>query len=132
MLIFIPCDIISLTLQGAGGGYSSVLSQDGKDPKVGSNVMIAGLSFQVFTLALFMTLCVEYGFRYRRASRSQRADLVVSRSALGSRFYIFMAVLALATLCIFIRSVYRVIELSEGWDGDLVHDQTLFIVLEGV
>jgi hypothetical protein len=40
--------------------------------------------------------------------------------------------LALATLCIFIRSVYRVVELSEGWTGHLIRQQWLFVGLEGV
>jgi len=38
----------------------------------------------------------------------------------------------LATICIFIRSVYRVVELSEGWRGYLIRQQWLFVGLEGV
>ena len=46
-------------------------------------------------------------------------------------FRAFLGALALATLCIFIRSIYRVAELSEGWEGALIKNQKLFIGLEG-
>lgn len=35
-------------------------------------------------------------------------------------------------MCIFVRSVYRVAELSEGWEGHLIRQQWLFVGLEGV
>lgn len=46
-------------------------------------------------------------------------------------FRAFLCALALSTLCIFIRSIFRVAELSEGWEGALVKNQKLFIGLEG-
>ena len=55
-------------------------------------------------------------------------------SALRSskKFRGFVAALTLATICIFVRSVYRVAELSEGWTGHLIRQQWLFVGLEGV
>jgi hypothetical protein len=55
-------------------------------------------------------------------------------SALRSsiKFRGFLAALTIATICIFVRSVYRVAELSEGWTGYLIKQQGLFIGLEGV
>ena len=44
----------------------------------------------------------------------------------------FVVALAFATLCIFIRSVYRVAELSEGWEGALIKNQYTFVGQEGV
>jgi hypothetical protein len=38
----------------------------------------------------------------------------------------FLAALAIATVCIFIRSVYPVAELSEGWIAHLFREQCLF------
>lgn len=48
------------------------------------------------------------------------------------KFRGFLAALTIATICIFVRSVYRVAELSEGWTGYLIKQQGLFIGLEGV
>ncbi len=45
-----------------------------------------------------------------------------------------MIILALtvATLCIFIRSVFRVVELQEGFSGKLANNQVSFMILDGV
>ncbi len=130
--LLVPCDAISLVLQGTGGGLSSVASQRGEDPKAGSNVMIAGLAFQVFTMVVFMALCADYGFRYWRSRRAGPASSAHASPPITRKLQLFFACLALATLGIFIRSVYRVIELAGGWNGKLLHDQPKFIVLEGV
>lgn len=125
--IFIPCDFVSLVLQGAGGGLASVSSQNDEDPSLGTNIMIAGLSFQVASMALFILLALEYIWRVRRFEKDT-PRLPVSRTKLG----LFVGFFSLAVVCIFIRCIYRVIELSEGWEGELIQNQTIFIVLEGV
>lgn len=97
--------------------------------------MVAGLAFQVATLFIFMLLCADFGLRTRRRLRELgEAALDPTHAKLRSSwaFKGFLGALALATLCIFIRSVYRVAELSEGWEGALIKNQGLFIGLEGV
>lgn len=39
--------------------------------------------------------------------------------------------LALATLTIFVRCVFRVAELQEGFNGELANDEVTFMILEG-
>lgn len=39
--------------------------------------------------------------------------------------------IAIATITIFIRCVYRVAELNEGFNGHLANDEVLFMILEG-
>jgi hypothetical protein len=99
--------------------------------------MIAGLSFQVFTLLIFMILCVDFTLRIRKRYKSMGQDafdqnpiFVATRGSM--RFKGFVAALTLATICIFWRSVYRVAELSEGWTGNLIRHQWLFVGFEGV
>ncbi|KAI1206689.1 RTA1-domain-containing protein [Annulohypoxylon truncatum] len=136
--IFIPCDIASLILQAAGGGIASNAFHTGKSTDNGDNIMIAGLSFQVFTLLVFMILSLDFLFntlRRRRALGSEAAfsqdpELVAVRGSL--MFKAFLAALALSTICIFWRSVFRVAELSRGWSGPLMARQDLFIGFEGV
>ncbi|TGO63375.1 hypothetical protein BCON_0013g00210 [Botryotinia convoluta] len=135
--IFIPCDLMSLLLQAAGGGLASAASHSGKSPDTGDNIMVAGLAFQVFTLFIFMILCVDFALRTRSRYRSlgtaafdQNPAFITLRSSKG--FKGFLVALALATICIFWRSVYRVAELAEGWTGNLIKKQNLFIGFEGV
>lgn len=60
--VFVTCDLISLILQAAGGAITSVADDDSTRDK-GVNIMIAGLAFQVASIAVFMALASEYGFR---------------------------------------------------------------------
>ena len=51
---FIPCDVVSLVLQALGGGMASTASHEGRSSALGDHIMVAGLSLQVLTLAIFM------------------------------------------------------------------------------
>lgn len=134
--IFIPCDVLSLVLQAAGGGMASVASHQDKSPQMGDHIMVAGLAFQVFTLLLFILLCTDFAVRTLRRMRAMGASQALDPTHVKLRasklFRAFLAALTLATLCIFVRSVYRVVELGEGWEGALIKNQKLFIGLEGV
>ncbi|KAF2729808.1 RTA1-domain-containing protein [Polyplosphaeria fusca] len=133
--IFIPCDLASLLLQAAGGGLASSASHRDKDPSVGNNIMIAGLAVQVLTLFIFICLATDFALRtWKRVKElGQEGALDPSHAKLRSSraFRGFLVALSLATLCIFTRSVYRVAELSEGWNGHLIKTQKYFIGLEG-
>ncbi len=99
--------------------------------------MVAGLAFQVLTLFIFMILCIDFALRTRKRYKSlgeaafdQNAHFVTLRHS--KMFKGFLVALALATICIFWRSVYRVAELAEGWTGSLIKKQWLFVGFEGV
>ncbi|ODA83280.1 hypothetical protein RJ55_01792 [Drechmeria coniospora] len=132
--IFIPCDVISLILQAAGGAIASIAFHGSRSAATGTNIMIAGLAFQVFTLLCFILVSLDFAFRAHRRSRThplpQDPALVRMRAALP--FRLFLVALALATFCILWRSAFRVAELSQGWSGPVMAKQNLFIAFEGV
>ncbi|KAI2781338.1 RTA1-domain-containing protein [Daldinia loculata] len=135
--IFIPCDIVSLILQAAGGGLASSAFHTGETTDTGDNIMIAGLAFQVFTLLVFMLLSIDFlinTLRRRRTLGSAALDQDPALIAMRNSwmFKAFPPALALSTICIFWRSVFRVAELSSGWTGSLMGRQDLFIGFEGV
>ena len=114
---------------------ASVASHSDKSPETGNHIMIAGLAFQVFTLLIFMLLCLDFALKTLRRLRAMgdaALDARHSQLRQSLAFRAFLVALSLATLCIFIRSVYRVVELGEGWQGALIKVQNLFIGLEGV
>jgi RTA1 like protein len=123
--IFITCDVISLTLQATGGAMSS--NSYGRSYQ-GVDIAIAGLSFQVFTLTVFICLATDYSISYMRGRKAEKA----TDGQLTRQFKVFVGFLAFAILCILIRCVYRIDELSRGYSGPLIHNQGLFIGLEGV
>ena len=119
-----PCDILSLVLQAVGGALSSVSSGSSK---AAVDVAIAGLSFQVVTLCVFIALSTEFALRYIRAQRGE-----AQKRILPTRFKVFLVFLTLAITFILIRCAYRIDELSDGYNGPLIHNESLFIGLEGV
>jgi hypothetical protein len=129
-MIFIPCDLVSLTLQGTGGGLASVASQNNKDVTNPTHVMVAGLAFQVATMAAFIAISLDYAFRVWQLQK--RSDVTIAPHISRQRLTVFTAFFSLALITIFIRTVYRVIELAGGWTSKLYRTQTDYIILEGV
>ncbi|KAI1809983.1 parasitic phase-specific protein PSP-1 [Poronia punctata] len=119
-IIFIGCDILALVLQAAGGALSSI----GDAPSgVGVDLALAGLVFQVVTMVVFSALLADYLARYFMS----RPGFVMDR-----QLKMFLGFLSFAIFLILARCAYRVAELSEGYNGDIFHDEPLFIGLEGV
>lgn len=56
-------------------------------------------------------------------------DFVALRASRG--WLVFLGCQGLATICIYIRCVFRVAELSGGFNGHLANDEVTFMVLEG-
>ena len=113
---------------------ASVASHQDKSPNTGDHIMVAGLTFQVVTLLMFQLLCLDFMIKTLRRMRTMGDAALDPKHALlrGSpKFRAFLVALGLATFCIFIRSIYRVAELSEGWNGALIQNQHLFIGFEG-
>lgn len=110
---------------------SSVAAGNNSSTEAGKNVMLAGLIFQVVTLVIFMLLAADFTFRTVRHPRGLDQDPVLVRLRASWRFRLFLAALCLSTLTIFIRCVFRVAELSDGWSGPLMARQDLFIGFEG-
>ena len=96
---------------------------------VGVDIALAGLSFQVFTMSLFICLATDYAIRYRRGRSDAKEG---ERKGLSTKFKVFVGFLSFAILLILIRCVYRIDELSKGYSGPLIHNEGLFIGLEGV
>lgn len=125
--IFIPCDLVSLALQGAGGGLSSTSSGGST---VAVDVSIAGLSFQVITICIFIALATDFAIRYRKGRKTSTNKLVLPK-----QFKIFVAFLSLAIILILIRCGYRIAELKGGYRGpgsEMIREEAPFIALEGV
>ncbi|KAL3954675.1 hypothetical protein ACCO45_010238 [Purpureocillium lilacinum] len=136
--IFIPCDVVSLVLQATGGGMAAVAFHGSRSATTGTNIMIAGLSFQVFTLLCFIVASVDFALRtHRRQKQHQHQQheldgnathhdprLVRMRQTL--RFRLFLGALALATFCILWRSAFprrgaeRGLGLFIGFEGVLI------------
>lgn len=155
--LFISCDIISLILQGVGGSLAAVAAATGNDPSLGTHIMIAGVSFQLLSMTIFMFLLGDMVVRaFFRASPNV---LFLMRNLLHMMlntgtgqalklecepyynprylhvralpFFNFAPlVMLVATLFIYIRCAYRVAELSQGWQGHLITHEAYVMTLD--
>ena len=84
--VFISCDLVSLILQGVGGAIAATAApRNLTQVNLGTNIMIAGLSFQVFSILLFMALCVDFALRIRKVPEPQRNEEY--RALRGTRLF---------------------------------------------
>ncbi|KAI5463881.1 RTA1 like protein-domain-containing protein [Mariannaea sp. PMI_226] len=131
MTFFLGCDIVSLVVQAVGGGIAAstpLTNQHMID--VGTNILVAGLSIQVACLFAFSVCSLEFFWRVRKnpgLRNPEFTDLVRSK-----RFKMFLVALFGATGCLFVRTVFRSVELSEGFGGKLANKEVEFMILDGV
>ena len=135
--VFIVCDVIALILQGAGGATSAYMATQEKPPDPGNYTVIAGLSFQALTLLVFMVLACDYALRLRKFTKNVgwgvlNQDPMAAGLRDSKRIKWLIWSLAISALLIFFRSIYRVVELSEGWKGYLMANENYVIGLETV
>ncbi|KPM37669.1 hypothetical protein AK830_g8882 [Neonectria ditissima] len=128
---FLGCDIVSLVVQAVGGGIAaSTPLTDPHTIDIGTNVLVAGLSIQVACLFAFSICSLEFLWRVRKnpdMCNPQFTDLTHSK-----RFNMFLFAVFGATTFLFIRTVFRAIELSEGFSGKLANQEVEFMILDGV
>lgn len=127
--IFIGCDLLSLVLQGAGGGIAASADFGTDLQDVGTNLMLVGVIFQVVCLSFFGYFFGEYLFRtYRHRNEIAAEDVGL---LCNNKFRLFIFAVVTAYLAILVRCAYRIPELSGGWRSELMRDEVEFIVLEG-
>jgi hypothetical protein len=121
--IFCTCDVISLVIQAAGGGIASVESAktDGNTTP-GTNIMVAGIIFQLASVTVFVFCAADFVHRtfYRGLLKAKSGN-----------FTPLLCAMIFSVVCIYIRSIYRTIELVQGWNGYLITHETYFIALDG-
>ncbi|KAF8871610.1 RTA1-domain-containing protein [Infundibulicybe gibba] len=136
-IIFCTCDIISLIVQAVGGGMASVAVGHNRDPTPGGNIMLGGIVFQMITITIYAACAVEFFVRYlkdrpvNRTGGGEDEKAVSPHKAIDARLKLMCFALMFSTTCLFIRSVYRTIELSDGWTGRIIQTQVYFNVLDG-
>ncbi|KJA24390.1 hypothetical protein HYPSUDRAFT_162133 [Hypholoma sublateritium FD-334 SS-4] len=141
-MIFASCDVISLFVQGGGGGLAAS-AHDSNGARLGSNIILAGIILQSIIIIGFSACAIEYFVNYRRAVRTNAGFRLVSteeasdprQEQLPGRFTAELkrltGALILNTTFLFVRAIYRIIELAGGWDGRIMRTQIYFNVLDG-
>ncbi|GJE86154.1 RTA1 domain-containing protein [Phanerochaete sordida] len=134
-VVFVSCDVIALVIQAVGGGAASTAVNQNRSPANGGHIMLAGIAFQLAAITIYMTLATEFilRFLYNRPVRKVRGANAKPDAVhyLERKTLLMLGGLFLSSLAIFIRSIYRTIELSDGWNGRIISTQRYFDWLDG-
>ncbi|CAN6601956.1 sphingoid long-chain base transporter Rsb1p [Trichomonascus vanleenenianus] len=134
--LFITCDLISIVLQAIGGGMAAVAVRQDEDTASGTHIMVAGIAFQVFSMTLFLVCFGWFMWKvykaYRKSVSGGTGDPFNPKYAHIRRsvwFRLLPYAIVMASLCVYVRCVYRVVELAQGWRGFIItHEIYLFIL----
>ncbi|KAF2683767.1 RTA1-domain-containing protein [Lentithecium fluviatile CBS 122367] len=124
---FMVGDLVALVLQATGAAIAAG-NDDAAKMDLGIHVGQAGLAWHLANIVVFVGLGGRFAWTVWRNRGEWDVKFVELQRA--KRFMWFLISLAVATLCIFVRTAYRVIELSEGFQSALSKNETLFMVLE--
>lgn len=158
--IFIFCDVSSLAIQSGGGGLTAIRLQNLESLLKGTHIIVSGIAIQVVSMTLFLYLFFDFLYRiYFRASPEVKFLVrnffsLIFQTSRGRRmtenhlnanynpkfehiwtrrsFGYYPLVLFLSVLFIYIRCVYRLVELSEGWTGYLITHEEYVMSLDAM
>ncbi|KAL0066697.1 envelope glycoprotein [Marasmius tenuissimus] len=81
-------------------------------------------------MTVFVILVGEFIFRYIN-DKPLRKKATMDRFPLDTRRQVLLLAMGITTGLLFIRGVYRLIELSGGWDSEIMRTEWLFNVFDG-
>jgi len=119
LIIFITADVVCLVVQAVGGGLAAnALNNPGSKVTAndGANIMVAGIVSQLVFTLIFTTLAGLFAYRARR-------EVLAYRSLIWLGF-----AMMISTLFLVVRSIYRTVELLNGWSGYLETTQGFFFL----
>jgi len=132
-IIFCTCDVIALVVQSVGGAAASE-ANTASGAATGGHIALGGIAFQFAGIVVFMLLSAEFFIRFLlKKPFPGREDTLNngSLSVLDPKIKQMIFGVSLSTLTMFIRGVYRTIELANGWGGRIISTQSYFIALDG-
>lgn len=156
--IYVTCDVISLVIQAIGGGMAATALADNDDTDSGTHVMVAGIAFQVLTMSTFIIVGGNFALRswfralpevkfsvtnflslffnvgkanelYSHLEPEYNPDFAHVRNRKLGR-YVFPAIFT-STVLVYIRCIYRLVELAEGWTGFIIRHEAFLFALDG-
>ncbi|KAF8529137.1 RTA1-like protein [Hysterangium stoloniferum] len=128
--VFVASDITTFLIQAAGGSISisGGTSGDPSKSKTGSNIFLTGLALQLASFACFTAIFLLFLYRVRKHAPQVWSP---SPSPPWRKHWRTLSVaLGISCVGILIRSAYRTVELSEGFEGRLGTSEGFFYGLD--
>jgi len=131
-------DIISLLLQAIGGSIMSATDKNIDNFKLGENVILGGLAVQILFFGFFVIIEATYFIRLHKNlnlndynSRVINHDLKKYPSKFNNWEGILLS-LFMCSIFILIRSIYRVVEFTQGNNGYVARHEWFIYIFDSL
>ncbi|KAG2040870.1 RTA1 like protein [Suillus americanus] len=134
-ILFCCFDIVCLIVQAVGGASAAHSANTKTSAAMGANIMLGGIAAQLFAIVVYVTMAVETLFRLKHNAPFRYVEqpriFEKGQRAVSKKLQLMLCGMAFCTLCVFIRSVYRTVELANGWNGPVISTERYFDWLDG-
>lgn len=114
---FVTIDVLTTIMQVTGAALIGSAESNQEDPKPANNVLLAGLAVQTAAFAIFLVLLTIVILSIlRHGTRRAKSP--------------FLAVLGIASVLVFLRTIFRLVETAQGVFGYLSTHGGYFAGLE--
>ncbi|CAK46755.1 hypothetical protein CBS63078_3938 [Aspergillus niger] len=120
--IFVAGDVLSFLMQASGAG---LMVSNSSDPSTGEHIIIGGLFVQIIFFGFFIITALIFQMRLAKAPTGTSVDL----SHIWRRH---MNALYISSVLIFVRSIVRVVEYLQGYDGYLMKHEVFIYVFDAL
>jgi len=112
--VYLTADVVSLVIQAVGGGMagSAVGTDNYQQSENGSNIMLAGIVFQLAVMVFYVVYMLVWYIKARS---------LVARQ--GTRLQLMLLAMLASSIAIIVRGCYRTPELEEGFSGWIAQQQ---------
>ncbi|KAF2179555.1 RTA1 protein [Zopfia rhizophila CBS 207.26] len=119
--IFVICDVLSFLMQASGGG---LMATDGNQD-LGQKVIVCGLFVQLIAFGFFVVVALVFHLRLLHVP-------TVQSSTSRMPWQKHLLTLYVTSLLILVRSIFRVVEYLQGWDGYLLKRELYLYVFDAL
>jgi len=133
-ITFGTANVIAFVIQSLGAGVvAASLTRTHKNVIIGSKITLEGIIIQMIVITFHILFSTEFFVRYVKNApvQSSTSSGAAPRGLMDRDLIIVSSALMFSTVCLFIRSIYRTIELGVGWDGRIFKTEVYFTVLDG-
>lgn len=121
---FVALDVASMAIQGGGAGVAASAQSQRQDTTMGGNIVVVGLALQLVGYVIFGVLL--YVFVRRCATDPS----VVCTGLWDRRTRTFVGATAVSSALIFVRCLFRLIEMCVGWEGVIARTEWAFYAFD--
>lgn len=118
---FVAADVVTTVMQIAGAALVGSSESNGRDPTTGNHILLAGLALQTFSFFVFLAILLLVRLSLARDQGVKMA--VRSKDP-------FMLAILVASLLVYLRTVFRLAETAQGLYGSISTNETFFGTLE--